>query len=82
MPIDVRSRYKLYTNSTQIQLLPSPERKASQLYAHDYCGGEPALPAFSTDAHPLKSVGAVPCFSNFRMDLNMSLVFIDLPEKF
>ena len=29
---------------------------------HDYCGREPALPAFSTGAHPLKRVGAVSCF--------------------
>ena len=32
-----------------------------ELCGHDYCGREPALPAFSTGAHPLKCVGAVSC---------------------
>ena len=35
-----------------------------ELFGQDYCGGEPALPAFSTDAHPQKSVGAVSWLSN------------------
>ena len=37
-----------------------------ELCGHDYCGREPALPAFSTGAHPLKCAGAVSCFLVFE----------------
>ena len=36
-------------------------RGFEKLCGRDYCGREPALPAFSTGAHPLKRVGAVSC---------------------
>ena len=35
----------------------------------ELCGREPALPAFSTGAHPLKRACAVPCFlAKFRFN--------------
>ena len=37
---------------------PPAEQRA---LGSELCGPEPALPAFSTDAHPLKCVGAVSC---------------------
>ena len=37
-------------------------RGFEKLCGRDYCGREPALPAFSTGAHPLKRVGAVSMF--------------------
>ena len=37
----------------------------SQAVGHASCGHEPALPAFSTDAHPRKCVCAVSCFKEF-----------------
>ena len=37
-------------------------RGFEKLFTHASCGREPALPAFSTGAHPLKCVGAVSCF--------------------
>ena len=30
-----------------------------ELCGHDYCGGGPALPAFSTDAHPLQKASVL-----------------------
>ena len=37
-------------------------RGFEKLCGRDYCGREPALPAFSTGAHPLKRAGVVSCF--------------------
>ena len=38
-------------------------RGFEKLCGRDYCGREPALPAFSTDARPLNCVGAVSCLT-------------------
>ena len=48
---------------------------------HDYCGREPALPAFSTGAHPLKRVGAVSCLQLFVSSFCVFLkLFIHFPR--
>ena len=47
-----------------------------KLCGRDYCGREPALPAISTGAHPLKRVGAVSCFS-FGFQLHATNLHLD-----
>ena len=48
-------------------------RGFEKLCGRDYCGREPALPAFSTDAHPLKD-GAVSCL---ELEIDLILVIRD-----